>query len=235
MSARTLSKGWSIRYSLWRWGKTGAPKHEARNGFDLSSSRICFITPSSHISAGLLQTVRLILESGIRWVQYREKGKTRRDIFFEALKLREITRTFNACLIINDYADIAVAVDADGVHLGQDDLPLKEAKKIMGNRIIGISTHSVQEALEAEKDGADYIGFGSVFHTTTKEVGAPKGLAALKIVCNAVRIPVVGIGGIKPDNAQQVFETGCAGVAVSSGLLEGDIKKNAAIFLSVAS
>jgi len=184
------------------------------------------------VRTSLLETVRIILESGIRWIQYREKSKTRRDIFFEALKLRELTRAFNACLIINDYADVAIAVDAEGVHLGQEDLPLKEARRVMGDRIIGISTHSVQEALEAEREGADYIGFGSVFASTTKEVGEPKGIEALKIVSNAVGIPVVAIGGIKPDNVLYVFETGCTGVAVSSGLLEGDIKKNAQRFLS---
>jgi thiamine-phosphate pyrophosphorylase len=208
-------------------------KHEGRNNFDFKTHRICFITGSSDVHAALSKNIAIILESGIRWVQYREKGKTRRDIFFEALKLREITRTFNACLIINDYADIALAVDADGVHLGQEDLPLKEARRIMGDRIIGISTHSVQEAIEAERGGADYIGFGSVFPTTTKDVGKPKGVESLKAVRNAVAIRVVAIGGIKPDNVLSVFETGCDCVAVSSGLLEGDIKNNAQRFLSL--
>jgi len=189
------------------------------------ASRLCFITGSSDIE--------ILLASGVKWVQYREKGKTRKDIFFEALKIREITKAFGACLIINDYADIAMAVDADGVHLGQDDLPLSEARKIMGSRIIGISTHSVQEALEAERGGADYIGFGSIFHTTTKEVGAPKGVEGLKSVTDALSIPVVAIGGIKPHNVSAVLETGCDGIAVSSGLLEGDVKANVQRFLSL--
>ena len=176
----------------------------------------------------------MVLKSGIRWVQYREKGKTRRELFFEAVRLREITRTFNARLIINDYADIALAVDADGVHLGQDDMPLKEARSIMGNRIIGISTHSVDQALEAEKGGADYIGFGSIFPTVTKDVGTPKGVDVLRAVKSVVAIPVIAIGGIKPDNVLSVFETGCAGIAVSSGMLDGDIKKNAERFLAAA-
>ncbi len=165
-------------------------------------------------------------------MQYREKDKTRKEVFFEALRLREITRMFNACLIINDYADIALAVDADGVHLGQDDMPIREARSIMGNRIIGISTHSVQEALEAERDGADYIGFGSIFPTATKEVGTPKGVDGLRAVKLAASIPVIAIGGIRPGNVASVFESGCAGVAVSSGLLEGDIKRNAQRFLA---
>ncbi|MGO9015713.1 MAG: thiamine phosphate synthase [Dissulfurispiraceae bacterium] len=208
-------------------------RREERSGFEFAANRICFITGTSGIDP-LDKTVKIILESGIMWVQYREKDKTRREVFFEALRLREITRMFNACLIINDYADIALAVDADGVHLGQDDMPLKEARKIMGNRIIGISTHSVKEALEAERGGADYIGFGSIFPTATKEVGTPKGVEGLRAVKNAATIPVIAIGGIRPDNVLSVFETGCEGVAVSSGLLEGDIKMNAQRFLASA-
>lgn len=178
--------------------------------------------------------IRIILEAGINWVQYRDKDKTRKEIFFEALRLRELTRIFDACLIINDHADIALAVDADGVHLGQDDLPLREARRIMGNKIIGISTHSIEEAVEAERGGADYIGFGSVFPTTTKEVGVPKGLEGLKAVKKAVAIPVVAIGGIKTGNVRSVFETGCDGAAVSSGLLQGDARQNARRFLECA-
>ncbi len=208
-------------------------KLEGNRGLDFSTNRICFITGPSDIGQ-LEKTVPIILESGIRWVQYREKDKTRREVFSEALSLREITRVFNSCLIINDYADIALAVDADGVHLGQDDMSLRDARSIMGDRIIGISTHSVQEALEAERDGADYIGFGSVFPTTTKEVGTPKGVDGLRAVRIAVTIPVIAIGGIRPENVQSVFETGCAGIAVSSGLLDGDIKMNARRFLAAA-
>ena len=199
--------------------------------FGPGTNRICFITGPSDIRL-LEKTVRIILESGIKWVQYRDKDKTRREVFWGALRLREITRMFKACLIINDYADIALSVEADGVHLGQDDMPLREARSIMGNRIIGISTHSVQEALEAARDGADYIGFGSIFHTSTKEVGTPKGVEGLRAVKTASTIPVIAIGGIKPDNVLSVFETGCDGVAVSSGLLDGDIKRNVQRFLA---
>lgn len=219
------------RISLRRWRKTVALGHEKRSDFDFSTNRICLITGPLGIGP-LEKTIPIILESGIRWVQYRDKDKTRREVFFEALRLREITRKFNACLIINDYADIALAVDADGVHLGQDDMPLREARSIMGNRIIGISTHSVQEALKAEREGADYIGFGAIFPTATKDVGTPKGVGGLREVKNAVTIPVIAIGGIRPDNVLSVFETGCEGVAASSGLLDGDIKSNAQRFLA---
>jgi thiamine-phosphate pyrophosphorylase len=196
-------------------------------------SPICFITGVS--SAGNLEsTVSALLESGIRWVQYREKNKTKRDMLHEALKLRKITGQYNACFIVNDHADIALAVDADGVHLGQDDLPLAEARKIMGDRIIGISTHALHEALSAEEGGADYIGFGPVFHTATKDAGAPKGVEVLKHIRGSVKIPVIAIGGIKADNIQSVLGAGCDGVAVSSGLLQGDIKENAKRLLSMA-
>lgn len=178
-------------------------------------------------------TVTALLETGIRWIQYREKNRTKKEIFCDALKLREFTRRFNACLIVNDYADIALAVDADGVHLGQEDLPLKEARRIMGNRIIGISTHNFQEAMEAEKGGADYIGFGSIFPTTTKDDAVVQGLDALRKVKGSVNIPVIAIGGIKADNVKSVFDAGCDAVAVSSGLLKGDIRKNAENFLSI--
>jgi thiamine-phosphate pyrophosphorylase len=144
-------------------------------------------------------------------------------MFYEALELRKIAERFGACLIINDYADIAAAVDADGVHLGQEDLPLAEAKKILGNRIIGISTHNLEEALDAEKGGADYIGFGSIFPTTTKDNASVQGLDALKKIKKTVKIPVIAIGGIKADNVVHVLKTGCDGIAVSSGLIEGDI------------
>lgn len=169
----------------------------------------------------------MLLESGIRCIQYREKNKTKKEKFYEALRLREITKRHDALLIINDHADIALAVDADGVHLGQDDLPLREARKIMGGRIIGISTHNIPEATEAEKGGADYIGFGPIFHTTTKDAGEPRGVDVLEQITKSVEIPVLAIGGINPGNAGPVFGTGCAGVAVSSGVLEGDIRENA--------
>jgi thiamine-phosphate pyrophosphorylase len=193
---------------------------------------ICFITGTLK-SSELIDIVSVLLGSGIRWIQYREKNKTKKEMFYESLKLREITRRFNACFIVNDHPDIALAVDADGVHLGQEDLPLLEARKIMGNKIIGISTHNLQEAIEAEKGGADYIGFGPVFHTTTKDAGQPRGVDMLRKIKSSINIPVIAIGGIKTDNARSVFNAGCDGVAVSSGLLEGDIRENAKKFIDL--
>lgn len=196
-------------------------------------NKLCFITPDRVAPDYLIETVLLLLESGIRWIQYRDKQSTKKIIYENALNLRKLTRKFDALLSINDYPDIALAADADGVHLGQEDLPLIEAKKIMGNKIIGISTHDLNQAIEAYKGGADYIGFGSIFHTSTKDAGEPKGLTALKQVKETIKIPVIAIGGIKTSNVLSVLNNGADGIAVSSGLLIGDIKDNAGRFLSI--
>lgn len=176
--------------------------------------------------------VMAALDAGIRWIQYREKNETRRVIYKEALRLRQLTGEFGASLIVNDYADIAAAVEADGVHLGQDDLPLKEARKIMGERIIGISTHSLSEAMKAERDGADYIGFGPIFQTSTKDAGEPKGVNALEEIKRNVSVPVVAIGGVSLENLGSVLDAGADAVAVASAILRGEISENVRSFLA---
>lgn len=180
------------------------------------------------------ETALVALKSGIKCIQYREKEKSRKYIYDEALKLRELTEKFKAKLIINDHVDIAIAVNADGVHLGQDDLPLKEARKILGvEKIIGISTHSIEQALTAEKNGADYIGFGPMFSTTTKDAGAPKGTGTLREIKKTVSIPVVAIGGINMDNLKSVLDAGADAVAVISEILKGSIEDNIKSFLNI--
>jgi thiamine-phosphate diphosphorylase len=175
-----------------------------------------------------------VLRAGAKWVQYRDKEKSRREIYKEAIRLRRLTKKFNAVFIVNDYADIALAVDADGVHLGQDDLPIREARRIMGkDKIIGISTHSLEQAKEAEKEGADYIGFGPIFHTTTKDAGIPKGADMLKEIKRHVQIPVVAIGGINLENLKSVLDAGVDAVAVASAILKGDIENNVKIFMEI--
>ncbi|HXX56382.1 MAG TPA: thiamine phosphate synthase [Thermodesulfovibrionales bacterium] len=173
------------------------------------------------------------VKAGVRWVQYREKEKSRRDIYQDAAKLRRITADYRATFIVNDHADIALAVDADGVHLGQDDLPLKEARKVMGERIIGISTHSLKEAQAAAAGGADYIGFGPLFPTKTKDAGTPRGIEKLMQVRGEVSLPVVAIGGIATENLRSVLDAGADAVAVASAILIGDIAVNVAAFLRV--
>jgi len=192
---------------------------------------ICFITDRKYSDLPLYDMINLVLRAGVKCIQYREKDLPRREIYGNAVKCRELTRLFDATLIINDHADIALAVDADGVHLGQDDLPLKEARKIMGSRIIGISTHNVDQAKEAELGGADYIGFGPVFHTTTKDAGTPKGIDNVRIVKENVSIPVVAIGGISLDNIISVVEAGADSVALATAICRGDVAVNAENFV----
>lgn len=195
---------------------------------------LCFITGRKESCLTLKESVTVVLSSGVRCIQYREKDKSRRDIYREALILRKLTNEFRAVFVINDYADIALAVNADGVHLGQSDLPLKEARKILGTeKMIGVSTHSIDEAIEAEAGGADYIGFGPIFHTATKDAGKPKGVAALREIKKLIKIPVVAIGGINIGNLRSVIDSGADAVAVSSGIIQGDIADNVKRFLEV--
>jgi thiamine-phosphate pyrophosphorylase len=195
---------------------------------------LCFITDRKACKLSCEEMTLKVLRAGLKWVQYRDKEKSRREIYEEAIRLRKLTKDFNAVLIVNDYADIALAVDADGVHLGQDDLPIRETRKIMGsNKIIGISTHSLEQAKEAEKDGADYIGFGPIFHTVTKNVGSPKGTDMLQEIKRHVQIPVIAIGGINLENIKLVLDTGVDAVAVASAILSGDIIENTTRFMDI--
>lgn len=197
---------------------------------------LCFITDNKISQLSYEEMARRTLGAGVRWIQYRDKLGTRREILRKSEKLRAITRDFDAFLIVNDHPDISLAADADGVHLGQDDLPIKVARQIMGKkRIIGISTHNPGQAVEAEGSGADYIGFGPIFQTTTKDAGSPRGIHVLQEIKSRVRIPVVAIGGITLNNVKPVFEAGADAVAVASAILEGDIENNVKRFLDIIS
>jgi len=196
---------------------------------------LCFITDQNASSSLLFgDMTRKVLKSGVQWIQHRDKQSSRRQIYQNSVILRHITKEARAVLTINDYADIALSANADGVHLGQDDLPLREARKIMGeDAIIGISTHSPKQAVEAERDGADYIGFGPIFHTGTKDAGRPKGIDLLRKIKRDIGIPVVAIGGIKLENLVSVLETGVDAVAVASAILKGDAQENAKNFMDI--
>ncbi|RMG03826.1 MAG: thiamine phosphate synthase [Nitrospirae bacterium] len=185
---------------------------------------ICFITDRRfQKDTPLSDIVRMVLDAGIRWVQYREKELPRREIYFTAEMLRKITDEYEATFIVNDHPDIALSVDADGVHLGQDDLPLHYARRLMNDKIVGISTHDLAQAIEAEKGGADYIGFGPIYATTTKEnPDPPRGTALLREVSQRVNIPVVAIGGITLSTLPEVLSAGASSVAVASGILKSD-------------
>jgi thiamine-phosphate diphosphorylase len=195
---------------------------------------LCFITDHNTGGLSFLDMTQAVLRAGVGWVQYRDKNASRRKVYEEAIKLKDLAGKHNAVFIVNDYSDIALAVDADGVHLGQDDLPVKEARKILGNgKIIGVSTHCIEQALEAEQAGADYLGFGPVFHTSTKDAGSPRGIDLLEEIKNKVSIPVVAIGGINFENIHSVLETGVDAVAVASAILKGDIEENAGRFMEI--
>lgn len=195
---------------------------------------LCFITDRSICKLSCEEMSLLVMKAGVKWIQYREKSKTRKEMYEDSVKLRKLTKDHQVVFIVNDYADIALSVDADGVHLGQDDLPLKEARRIMGKKkIIGISTHNVEQAIAAEKGGADYIGFGPVFHTETKDAGRPIGTDMLREVKKQIHIPVVAIGGIDLENLGPVFDTGVVAIAVSSAILRGNIETNVKNFMEI--
>ncbi len=163
------------------------------------------------------------ISAGVRFFQYRDKVGTRRAIYDTALSLAQTAHRAGALFIVNDHTDIAAAVAADGVHLGQDDLPIAQARKLLGkDRIIGISTHSREQAEAAERSGADYIGFGPIYATSTKDAGAVQGIDNLKIIRQAVGIPVIAIGGINHANVGDVIRAGAGGAAVISAVLGAD-------------
>ncbi|MEE8328484.1 MAG: thiamine phosphate synthase [Thermodesulfovibrionia bacterium] len=180
------------------------------------------------------EIARQAISAGVRIIQLREKNMSRKALYLEAASLRSLTSRHRATLIINDYVDIALAVNADGVHLGQDDMPIKEARKILGrNKIIGISTHNLKQALRARKAGADYIGFGPIFSTATKNAGVPKGINSLAEIRRHITIPVIAVGGINIENAPDVLKAGADAIAVASGILSGNIRENVRKFLQV--
>ncbi|RJQ21487.1 MAG: thiamine phosphate synthase [Nitrospiraceae bacterium] len=190
------------------------------------SSHLYLITDRHLAGLSHIQIARRAIAAGLRVIQLREKHMSKNELYNEALAIRILTGKYKATFIINDYIDIALAVNADGVHLGQEDMPVEEARKIMGKKIIGVSTHSLRQAVRAEQAGADYIGFGPMFATSTKDAGRPKGLGRLKEVRRHIKIPIVAIGGITQENFLPVLETGADAVAVMSAVLKGDIEKN---------
>jgi len=161
-----------------------------------------------------------LLEGGAKILQLRVKSLLPRDFLDLARRVREQTRTAGCQLIVNDRIDIAIACEADGVHLGQEDLPLAAGKKLMGDRIVGISTHDIEQAIKAQRNGADYIGFGPMFGTTTKDTGlSARGIDMLKQIRAAVKIPIVAIGGINEQNVQEVWQAGADSAAIISDIL----------------
>lgn len=182
----------------------------------------------------LKECVEEAIKGGVTIVQIREKDASTREFYNIAKEIKEVTDKYNIPLIINDRLDIALAVDAAGVHLGQSDMSIEVARKILGeDKIIGISSGNLEEALEAEKSGADYLGLGAVFYTgTKKDIDEPIGLDGLKEITNKIKIPSVAIGGINKDNTAEVMKTGVNGISVISAVLGYEDTKKASEELS---
>ena len=175
-----------------------------------------------------LNVVEEAIKGGTAIVQLREKTASTKDFYQLALKVKEITSKYDVPLLINDRIDIALAVDCEGVHIGQDDMPAGIARKIIGNdKILGVSASTVDEAIKAEEDGADYIGSGAVFPTATKDDADSVSKEELKNIVDSINIPVVAIGGITLENANTLKDTGIAGFSVVSAIMSADNPKEA--------
>lgn len=169
------------------------------------------------------ECIEAALQGGVTLLQYRDKDADSHTMFERALLLKKLCAAYKVPLLINDRLDIAQAVQADGVHLGQSDLPVTVARKILGKQaVIGASAHNAAEAKQAIADGADYLGCGAVFGTTTKNDAGYLGLAGLQAIRQAVTVPIVGIGGVNCGNFEQVLQTGAQGAAIISGILAAD-------------
>lgn len=177
-----------------------------------------------------LQVVEAALKGGVTCVQLREKSCSTREFITAALSLKKLLKRHHVPLIINDRVDIAQAVDADGVHLGQNDMPINMAKAILkDSMIIGISAESPEHAIQAEKDGADYLGVSPIYSTPTKtDAASPLGLKGLRDIRASVKIPLVAIGGLNKENAEAVIKHGADGVAVVSAIVSADDPEKAA-------
>jgi thiamine-phosphate pyrophosphorylase len=178
----------------------------------------------------LFEAVEKAVKGGVTLVQLREKNISGGEFYSLAVELKKLTKHYNIPLIINDRLDIALAADADGLHIGQDDLPLTVARKLLGSgKLLGYSVSNEDEAAYGQQNGADYLGAGTVFYTGTKaDIGEPIGALMLEKIKKRVNIPVVGIGGINAENAGLLKKTGIDGISVISAILGRDDIENAA-------
>jgi thiamine-phosphate pyrophosphorylase len=204
-----------------------------QSGRGLPSEKVKFTGLYVIIDPGKLNAVefaRGAMEGGARIIQLREKDKGR--ALEIGKKLRVITREKGVLLIINDWADVAKTIDADGVHLGQEDMPIREARRLLSSdKIIGISTHNVNQALEAEMMGANYVGIGPIYATKTKDYG-PIGPKVIEELRGKLSIPFVAIGGINENNIDEVLEAGTRNIAMISALTEAeDLKEKVKFFI----
>ena len=181
-----------------------------------------------------LKKVETACRSGVTIIQLREKNLTTNQYYQLAKQVKEITDAYQVPLIIDDRLDICLAVDAAGLHIGDDELPVSVARQVLGpEKILGVTAKTVKRALEAETSGADYLGTGAIFPTTTKENAPITLISTLKTICQTVSIPVVAIGGLTSENIDQLAATGIAGVAVVRDLMQAeDIEAKTQAFLT---
>ena len=181
-----------------------------------------------------LEKVDTACRSGVTIIQLREKNLTTNQYYQLAKQVKEITDAYQVPLIIDDRLDICLAVDAAGLHIGDDELPVSVARKVLGpEKILGVTAKTVKRALEAETSGADYLGTGAILPTTTKENAPITLISTLKTICQTIAIPVVAIGGLTSENIDQLIGTGIAGVAVVRDLMQAeDIEAKTQAFLT---
>ncbi len=185
----------------------------------LNEIDLYFITDSKLTKKTILDDVRAAIDAGVKVIQYREKEKTTKEMIQEAQEIKELCKD-KSIFLINDRIDIALAIGADGVHLGNDDMPYEEARKLLKDKIMGITIHNKEESIQAENMGADYIGVSPIFETKTKpDAGPASGLGLIEDLKNTVGIPMVAIGGINLDNIGSVIQAGATSAAVISAIV----------------
>ncbi len=193
------------------------------------------VTDSGLSRNGTLNDVEQAINAGCKIIQYREKNKSTRQMIEEAAQLKKMCEK-KAIFIVNDRVDVAIAVNADGVHLGQEDMPFEIARKILGvEKIIGLTTHDIEESLNAEKMGADYIGLSPIFETSTKkDAGMSCGTSMLSRVRQEVKLPVVAIGGINKSNVGKVIKAGAdAVVSISAVVCAAHVYEEVSGFIKI--
>ena len=201
---------------------------------DLKECKIYLVTDEKSCKGkDFYSCIEEAIESGVKIVQLREKNLSSKDFYEKALKVKEICKSYEVLFIINDRLDIAQAVEADGVHLGQSDMPIEKAREILKDKfLIGATARNIEEAKKAELLGADYIGSGAIFGTSTKDNAKKLEMEDLKKIVNSVKIPVFAIGGININNVSMLKNIGLQGVCSVSGILsEKDCKKAVDIML----
>ncbi len=186
----------------------------------IKEARLYVLLTTNLCKHSVLETARLAIYGGAEVLQLRGRDIPEKELLKLARELRGLTKEFHALFIVNDRADITIEVQADGLHIGQEDMPIEEARSIVGDdRLIGLSAHTLQEALRAQEQGADYLGIGPVFSTDTKRQAKPVGTQLIEEVAGEIKIPFFAIGGINIQNIRQVLEAGATRVAVCSAII----------------